>query len=428
MKNVTVYTLPVWLIFIFIFLQTIQVKAQALNKFLNKVEKSINAVEKTLNEVDRTLYNIDKTNQSTSKKTDKSGNKTDSNKPHNQQTANNRMNSGRNTGNFYDKQRANFIDNKNDLFYCLGKNTYNLENLYTQDEIIQKTSRNILTKDKDETVFLRKTFIYHINNKKSNKDLLKCDESSLIVSVFDREASGLPKKVVAFYYYRDNANNVLPKKYEIQVFFDNGLSYYVWYPNENLYPEYPEHEGAFGSLVFTGPQIGEMVSLNDRDNLERKNYRINVINPKINDSLSKLIVKKYPGVNYSSCLSREVINEAKQEVTTYVNGYGDKRDETEYYTDYHIKVENKCNKTLKVIGILQGYANGATTFEFVTRTFKPKQVIKFTRSSNDLAGGMIASILTGTGEVQDIDLSKINKKYDVEEGGQLQYLRIVETK
>lgn len=323
-------------------------------------------------------------------------------------------------------RRSNFVDQENELFYCFGKQSTHY--VYTPEELEEKTRRNVLTPDKDENMFLHKFFVFTINNKRSNKQLFKCDERTLTIKVFEREASGLAKKVVAYYQYLDNTNTLLPDKYEIQTFFEEGIPYYVWFPAYEAHPTYPHHQGVIGSLIYSDSHIAKMVRLNDRDALARRNNRIKTINPQINDSLSRLLVKKFPGVDCSSCLSRTVKQQQMEKVTEFVNGYGEKSYKKDYYTDYHIKIENKCGKALKVVGISQGYEKGQQTFGFVWRTFTPKQVIQFTRSSDDLVGGMIGSLLSGKGEVEDIDLSKINKKYDVENGGEIQFLRIIEVK
>ncbi len=287
-----------------------------------------------------------------------------------------------------------------------------------------KTLRNILTKDKDENEFLRQMLIYNANNKKGNTALYHCDEQTVSIKVLARGADSLPTQVMGDYNYVENP----AVRFHIFMLYDAGLPYYFSFPGEKLYPRSPDEDGVLGHFKFTSAQLGQIVRLNDRDAEARAKYRAAVINPKVNDSLMEALKKKFPGPECSACLVRTVTSKAMVLTKEFVDGYGNKSHQDENFTRYTITITNKCAKNIKVVGISQGTFPGGKQYEQVWKRYSAKQVIQWTRDSNDVAGGMISSILFGGGETADIDLSHINKKYDTEAGDDIQYLFIVEDK
>lgn len=294
-------------------------------------------------------------------------------------------------------------------------------------EFETKTQENILTKAKNEDLFLKLFFIFAAENKLGNTALLKCNVSTLRYIIVSRDDLGLPKEVKCTYSYLDKTNKPLNENHEIIAFFDNGLPYHLSYPTDILYPRYPFDKGMIGELAFTPAQHSRMVKLCDQLSEKRRIENRPRI-AKTNDSLTKEVVRLFPGEDCSKCLTRTVSSREEIEKKEKIDLSGDPYYVDEPYTNFTISIVNHCNKKLKAIAIVQGIDKMKRTYSFSTRTFEPNQVISFTRASNDLAGGMIASLLFGGGETSDIDLSRINKQYDEENGGEVQFLRIIEDK
>ncbi len=286
--------------------------------------------------------------------------------------------------------------------------------------------RNVLTKDKNEDEFLRKMLAYHAENKKNNTQLFGCNGQTIRYTVASRDKSGLPTRVDGQYEYVEEPG----KTHQLNILFEDGLPYDMWYPNENLYSRRGDDEGMAGYLRYTPSQQGQITRLNDRDAELNRQYRIANINPKINDSLTQLVKTRFSGADCQACLSRTTEAETRTERAFYMtdpnNGNDIYHDVT--YTVYHIKVQNKCNKGLRVVGISQYGAGRGAVYHWKFKTYGPLQVTEWSRSMKDMdmIGGIIGAMLFGGGEAEDIDLSHINKPYDTENGGDVQYLRIVE--
>ena len=131
-------------------------------------------------------------------------------------------------------------------------------------------------------------------------------------------------------------------------------------------------------------------------------------NEAVNDSLMHFLKRKFPQQDCNTCLTRTVSRKG--------------------YMDVDITVKNTCDKNVRVLGISKTIEGGKTVYRIVWRLFPANYSATFSRSANDLIGGFLVSLILGGGEMNDIDLSMIGKKYDNinAEIGSTQYLQVIE--
>lgn len=441
-KKHSILTLPV----MFLFMVSACKTAKTLTGHLNTTSRNIdnttqaaknlkNSLEETINEIDRSFNTKDR--NATYPQNDRPNKST---KNENGRSNNRESNFGNLI--FSKNNIGHAVDNKSDFYYFIysdnkfhGQDHTEYVQVLSEKEIISKSMRNVLTPDKNEGDYLRKLLIFLINHELWLSENYVCDESRLSYKVAKREPNGMPEEVVSFFYYKDLSGKVIPEPKRLQVKFTNGLPYFFQFGVDemgNLALEKLK-KGRYCQLIFSEKQQRDIRLANGRLRDKRserlKNYYLYV-----NDSLSSLIVKKYPGIDGSKCL---VKSQKYEYYEIQVKDSEAMRESVENKTDLvkfvpktatFVTIENTCNTTLKVIGYKRGFSQEGQehkAVKFIEKTYRPKQKISF---RHDTVSDILSFDHSGIdGHPDWIDLSHLNKKYDIN-GRPIQYLRIIQIK
>lgn len=296
-------------------------------------------------------------------------------------------------------QKGVYVDNRSQKFY-------------------KATQRNILNKDENEEEYLKELIYFSANNKLGNKSMHRCRYKTLKYTVTQRDNSGMPSVVDATYEYKE-APEVF---YQMTIFLSSGLPYRIHYGNESLWARRIDEEGVIGSLYFAPEEATKILQLESELVDKLSTYAKANVYPRINDSLTKLVKTKYPGLDCSKCLVRTVKPRTQGYQIETTDAFGHKTYDYTSATDYHISIKNKCDKPIKVIGVWQSiHYPGAREYKIVFKHYKPHQELFW-----DID---YSPTLFDHHEVDndDIDLQQINKSFNYK-GGEYQWLRIIQDK
>lgn len=421
-------------------LSIIMLSCETSQKVVQKVSRTSNNVNSTVQSA-KNLHNSSvRTKNEINRSDNKNGRETLTKNSQPNQVTRGRNNSFGNS--ISSKKDIGYaVDNKNDLYYFIYnkkmgstfKEATEYERVLSEEEIIAKSVRNIYTFDKNENDYLKKILVYFINNKKWNKGDYECDESKFSYKIERRQSNGMPRTAVALFSYKDISGQPIPGINKLRVEFENGLPFFVIFPTTDNMGDRSYNKGEHSQLIFTKKQREDIYVALKKSQNEYSNHMDKNVYPRINDSLSKLIVKKYPGIDGSKCL---VISQKTGHYETAVKDNQAIRESAESGKDMvtmierattSYTIENKCNTTLKVVGYHIGsFSNEEQKLKairFIERTYKPRQKISFSEDGNGFHFDYIQS-----GNHPDyINLQYINKQYDIN-GPIEQYLRIIQIK
>lgn len=330
------------------------------------------------------------------------------------------------------------------------KNEEKADALENADEYIEKnfdidTNINLSSKDEIETIRLvlsglkNKAKQGQLNMTQYGDDVLRIGNFRIVNKNIKNKSFALvcDYVVAKLKVRRHHENESIPRKYELGLFFRNGI-FVAYYCTRTMRQNYfdcadlsfhefnkDRYEKEYTTKLKYCKELKDAQNRVDPAFLAKEN-RIMNINPKINDSITKMIAKRFPGADCSKCLTRTITSEKRKAKYEINEGNGKFSYTYKDYYVYHGKIENKCNKKLLVVGIHYEAAYRANPYGIIYRRYDAKQVDNFEidESDTDYERGM-KTFLFG-GELKDIDLRCINKPFDIENGPEYQFLRIVE--
>lgn len=340
---------------------------------------------------------------------------------------NNNRSRNYNTGNNnYQRQQSANTENSNNIDVYNDEDEYLFIKFYSKKQYVDErstqfykaTQRNILNIGEDEDEFLKELIYFSANNKLGNKSMHRCRFKTITYTVVQRDSTTLPSVVDAKYEYKE----VPGVFYNMRFYLSAGLPFRIHYTSDNLWSRRINEEGVIGSLYYTYEDKSRILQLEDKLVNEISNNNQKYVYPRINDSLTKLIKTKFPGVDCSKCLVRTVKpNRQTYEIET-TDAFGHKTYDYKSGTTYHISIKNNCSKKLKVVGIWQSVRYpGPREYKFVFKTYKPGEELTW-----DID---YSPTLFDHHEVDndDIDLTQINKPFNFN-GNEYQWLRIIQDK
>lgn len=318
-------------------------------------------------------------------------------------------------------KNSKFLFYNDKLFYSKGRQDYVS---IDKPDYIEFTKMNVLTKDKNEEEYLLNLISFFADNKRNNFSELKCNKETIKYRVFERQTDGIPKLVNATFSYLNDSNII-----ELGIQFDEGIPC-IWFFNKEFLSDHGYYDGVIGHLNFTRSQMSHITSFSYKAADERKVYREKYINPKVNDSLTNVIKKMFPGADCSACLTRTVESTGAETKVYGIydeQGYKTGTEEKTTYK-YNVIIRNKCKKNIKLVGISQIGNSAKKNYTVITKSFKSNYVYKIEIEQSETGFLLGSAIPFGGWDINDIDLSCINKKFDTENGPVIQYIKAVEDK
>lgn len=186
------------------------------------------------------------------------------------------------------------------------------------------------------------------------------------------------------------------------------------------------------ALLFAVPSFAQSYQSSESKNKDYYYYADENLPDKVLvDSLMKFLKRKFPQADCNTCMSRTIGTESKvRNVEKYDPVAGQSYYVKEYYKEATVRLRNKCNKPVRVLGLSKGYMNRRLVYGIVWKDYEANFSTSFSRESDNLAGsllgGIFSSMVFGGGEMSDIDLSSIGKRFDNSiNPGEYQYLRVI---